>query len=37
VVLTFIETGAHAERQHSEKMKGAAEKLAAVVTPWATW
>jgi hypothetical protein len=30
VVLTFIETGAHAERQHSEK-KGAAEKLAAVV------
>jgi hypothetical protein len=31
VVLTFIETGAHAERQQSEKMKSAAEKLAAVV------
>ena len=31
VVLTFIETGAHAERQHSQKMKSAAERLAAVV------
>jgi hypothetical protein len=31
VVLTFIETGAHAERQQSEKMNSPAEKLAAVV------
>lgn len=31
LVLTFIETGAYAEKQHSDKMKTAAEKLAAVV------
>lgn len=31
VVLTFIETGARAEGQHSVKMKTPAEKLAAVV------
>jgi len=31
LVLTFIETGARAEKQYSEKMKTGAEKLAAVV------
>ncbi|MDR1335718.1 MAG: hypothetical protein LBK22_02685 [Tannerella sp.] len=31
LVLTFIETGAHAERQHSVRMKTGEEKLAAVV------
>lgn len=31
LVLTFIETGAYAEKQHSVKMKTPAEKLAAVV------
>jgi hypothetical protein len=31
LVLTFIETGARAERQHSVKLKTPAEKLAAVV------
>ena len=31
LVLTFIETGAHVEDQHSEKLKTDAEKLAAVV------
>lgn len=31
LILTFIETGAYAEKQHSDKMKTAAEKLAAVV------
>ena len=31
LILTFIETGAYAEKQHSAKMKSAAEKLAAVV------
>lgn len=31
LVLTFIETGARAEKQHSEKLTTGAEKLAAVV------
>lgn len=31
LILTFIETGAYAEKQHSDKMKTDAEKLAAVV------
>ncbi len=31
IILTFIETGAHAEDQHSVKMKTEAERLAAVV------
>lgn len=31
LLLTFIETGARAENQHSEKLKTGAEKLAAVV------
>jgi hypothetical protein len=31
LILTFIETGAHAERQHSVRMKTNEEKLAAVV------
>jgi len=31
IVLTFIETGARAENQYSEKLKTASEKLAAVV------
>jgi hypothetical protein len=31
VVLTFVETGARAERQHSVRMKTTSEKLAAVV------
>ena len=31
LVLTFIETGAYAERQFSKKMKSSEEKLAAVV------
>src|SRR5205814_278769 len=31
IVLTFIETGARAERQHSVKLKTDQEKLAAVV------
>ena len=31
LILTFIETGARAERQHSEKLTTNAEKLAAVV------
>lgn len=31
LVLTFIETGARAENQYSEKLKTAAEKLAAVI------
>lgn len=31
LILTFIETGAHAERQYSERMKTNEEKLAAVV------
>jgi hypothetical protein len=31
LILTFIETGARAERQYSEKMKSNQEKLAAVV------
>ncbi len=31
LVLTFIETGARAEKQYSEKLKTGAEKLAAVV------
>lgn len=31
IILTFIETGARAERQHSEKMKTGAEKLAKVI------
>ena len=31
IVLTFIETGARAENQYSEKLKTGAEKLAAVV------
>jgi hypothetical protein len=31
IILTFIETGARAERQHSERLRSPQEKLAAVV------